>query len=110
MDKNRPLHMRNQVDPRIKRAKDENLFLRYARFHFILVDLLRIIDILLIRYSMKYVMHVRNKVHHYGVNNLLDAMNRPDNVGLLTVCNHVTTLDSASIVPSMLPICKFDPM
>ena len=67
--------------------------------------LTRIMDILLVRYSMKYVMHVRNKVHHYGLGNLYNALDRPEGVGLLTVCNHVTTLDSASIIPSMIPIC-----
>lgn len=65
----------------------------------------RLMDTLLVRYSMQYVMHVRNKVHHFGLNNLFNALNRPEGVGLLTVCNHVTTLDSASIVPSMLPLC-----
>lgn len=63
-------------------------------------------DILLVRYSMKYIMHVRNKVHHYGLGNLYSALERPKDVGLLTVCNHVTTLDSASIIPSMVPICS----
>lgn len=56
---------------------------------------------------MQYLMHVRNKVHHYGVENLLSVLNRPEDVGLLTVCNHVTTLDSASIVPSIIPLCIY---
>ena len=55
---------------------------------------------------MKYVVNVRNKTHFYGLSNLLDALNRPEGAGLLTVCNHVTTIDSASIVPSMIPLCN----
>ena len=55
---------------------------------------------------MQYVVNVRNKTHFYGLSNFLDALNRPEGVGLLTVCNHVTTIDSASIVPSMIPLCN----
>lgn len=52
---------------------------------------------------MKYLVHVRNKVHHYNVPSLFNALDRPEGVGLLTVCNHVSTLDSASLVPAMIP-------
>ena len=63
------------------------------------------VDIVAVLSAMKYLMHVRNKTHYYNMNSLLDAMKRPEGVGLLTVCNHVTVLDSASIVPSIIPFC-----
>ena len=62
------------------------------------------VDILAVQYAMKYLMHVRNKVHYYNVSTFLEALKRPEGVGLLTVCNHVTVLDSASIVPSIIPL------
>lgn len=66
----------------------------------------RFLDILAVQYAMKYLMHVRNKTHFYNVTPFLEALKRPEGVGLLTVCNHVTTLDSASIVPSIIPFCS----
>ena len=64
---------------------------------------IRMIDITAVRWAMKYLVHVRNKVHHYNVPSLFNALDRPEGVGLLTVCNHVSTLDSASLVPAMIP-------
>ena len=64
------------------------------------------IDIYAVKGIMTYVLTIRNQTHYFGVHNLRDAMNRPEGVGLLTVCNHVTTLDSASIVPSIIPFCS----
>lgn len=58
---------------------------------------------MLVCWSMKVVMNCMNKTNHYQIENLFKAMNRPKGVGLLTVCNHVSVLDSASIIPSILP-------
>ena len=46
---------------------------------------------------MTYVLTIRNQTHYFGVQNLQRAMQRPEGVGLLTVSNHVTTIDSASL-------------
>lgn len=43
-------------------------------------------------------------MHHYNLLHLFSAIDRPKGVGLLTVCNHVSTLDSASIIPSIIPL------
>ena len=56
---------------------------------------------------MQNIIHVQNTVHHYNVGSLLSALNRPKDVGLLTICNHVTTIDSATIVPSIVPLGTF---
>lgn len=64
----------------------------------------RATDIFAVRWAMKYLLHVRNRVHHYNLLRLFSAIDRPKGVGLLTVCNHVSTLDSASIVPSIIPL------
>ena len=58
---------------------------------------------MLVRWAMQYVVNVMNSTHHYNVQSLLSAIERPKGVGLLTVCNHVSVLDSASIVPSIIP-------
>lgn len=67
----------------------------------------RATDIFAVRWAMKYLLHVRNRVHHYNLLRLFSAIDRPKGVGLLTVCNHVSTLDSASIVPSIIPLRTF---
>ena len=46
---------------------------------------------------MQYVLTIRNHTHYFGIHNLHDALERPDGVGLLSVSNHVTTIDSASL-------------
>ena len=79
--------------------------LKCARFIWRVQLICRFIDILAVQYAMKYVMHVRNKVHYYNVSTLMEVLQRPKDVGLLTVCNHVTVLDSASLVPSIIPLC-----
>ena len=50
---------------------------------------------------MTYLLTIRNYTHYFGIHHLREALNRPDHVGLLTVSNHVTTIDSASL-PSPL--------
>ena len=50
---------------------------------------------------MTYLLTIRNHTHYFGIHNVRDCLNRPDGVGLLTVSNHVTTIDSASL-PSPL--------
>ena len=52
---------------------------------------------------MQYVVNVMNTTNHYNIQSLLKAIERPKGVGLLTVCNHVSVLDTASIVPSIIP-------
>ena len=46
---------------------------------------------------MQYVLTIRNHTHYFGIHNLYNALERPDGVGLLSVSNHVTTIDSASL-------------
>lgn len=50
---------------------------------------------------MNYLVMIRNHTHYFGIHNLRECLDRPENVGLLTVSNHVTTIDSASL-PSPL--------
>lgn len=56
---------------------------------------------------MTYLLTRRNSTHYYGVENLKSALERPDGVSLLTVSNHVSTIDSASL-PS--PVVSFRDM
>ena len=104
MQKDRPLAFRNTVDPRIVPSSKENVVLKCVRFVQRVQMTCRFVDILAVQYAMKYLMHVRNKVHYYNVSTFMEVLNRPKDVGLLTVCNHVTVLDSASIVPSIIPL------
>ena len=71
----RPLKYQSCVDPRIKPSTEEEPLLKAIRF----------------------LLTIRNQTHYFGVKNLRTALDRPDGVGLLTVSNHVTTIDSASL-------------
>lgn len=51
---------------------------------------------------MQYLLTIRNHTHYFGIHNLRDALARPDGVGLLTVSNHVTTIDSASLTSPLV--------
>ena len=42
----------------------------------------------------------------YNMEALDKALNRPKGVGLLTVCNHVSVLDSATFMPCKIPLSK----
>ena len=77
--------------------------MKFTRLVFSRMLICRAFDIMLVCWSMKVVMNGMNKTYHYQIENLFKAMNRPKGVGLLTICTHVSVLDSASIVPSVLP-------
>lgn len=103
MSSNRPKELRNRIDPRIRPSGKENPLLKFTRSVLYHELIARAFDIMLVCWSMKVVMNGMNKTNHYQIENLFKAMNRPKGVGLLTICNHVSVLDSASIVPSVLP-------
>lgn len=94
---NRPVEYQNRIDPRIKPTKDENILLKCIRCVWRKRIMASFIDIYAVKGIMTYVLTIRNQTHYFGVHNLRDAINRPEGVGLLTVCNHVTTIDSASL-------------
>ena len=77
--------------------------MKFTRLVFSRMLICRTFDIMLVCWSMKVVMNGMNKTYHYQIENLFKAINRSKGVGLLTICNHVSVLDSASIVPSVLP-------
>ncbi|KAK8806134.1 hypothetical protein WA171_007219 [Blastocystis sp. BT1] len=83
----RPLKYQSCVDPRIKPSTEEEPLLKAIRF----------LDIYAVKGVMQYLLTIRNQTHYFGVKNLRTALDRPDGVGLLTVSNHVTTIDSASL-------------
>lgn len=65
--------------------------------HSVVTLLDRFLNIYMVKGVMTYVLTIRNQTHYFGVQNLKRAMQRPEGVGLLTVSNHVTTIDSASL-------------
>lgn len=71
--------------------------MKFTRLVFSRMLIYRAFDIMLVCWSMKVVMNGMNKTYHYQIENLFKAMNRPKGVGLLTICNHVSVLDSASL-------------
>lgn len=69
-------------------------------------DFTRAFDVLLVRLSMSLVINRMNKTMFYNMEELDKALNRPKGVGLLTVCNHVSVLDSATFIPCKIPLSK----
>lgn len=67
----------------------------------------RFFNIYTVKGAMTYLLTVRNHTHYFGIQNLRKCLNRPEGVGMLTVSNHVTTIDSASL-PS--PLVHFKDM
>lgn len=69
-------------------------------------DFTRAFDVLLVRLSMSLVINRMNKTMFYNMEALDKALDRPKGVGLLTVCNHVSVLDSATFMPCKIPLSK----
>lgn len=55
---------------------------------------------------MQYVLTIRNHTHYFGIHNLHAALERPEGVGLLSVSNHVTTIDSASLPTPLIQFSR----
>lgn len=97
----RPPKYQNVVDPRIIPSTQESPILKFVRYVFLKSFKPRFIDMYTVKGVMNYLLMIRNHTHYFGIHNLRDCLDRPENVGLLTVSNHVTTIDSASL-PSPL--------
>ena len=53
---------------------------------------------------MSFVINRMNKTTYYNLESIHKAIKRPEGVGLLTVCNHVSVIDSASLMPCIIPM------
>ena len=53
---------------------------------------------------MSFVINRMNKTTYYNLESIQKAIERPEGVGLLTVSNHVSVLDSASFMPCIIPM------